>query len=157
VQFWRHLFQRLWPVTGHIPALLYSYAAVYGLRPLAAIPKVGKTLLKMARVPFPFVALPDVRWSVLDTFDSVTPSYQSAHTPYQVFEWLRAAGLGEIEPSPWGMTSFHARKLAAALPASPPGTPSSSSTAAPRYDAPTEAPAEFPAGVVDVAEHASAT
>jgi ubiquinone/menaquinone biosynthesis C-methylase UbiE len=148
VQFWRHLFQRIWPLTGHIPPLVYSYAAVYGLGPLAAIPKVGKTLRKMARVAFPFVSLPDVRWSVLDTFDSVTPSYQSAHTPHQIFEWMKAAGLSEIEPSPWGMTAFHARKF----PAAPPATP--------RYDVPSQTPAEMPASAADVAgvaEHASAT
>jgi len=112
VQFWRRMFQRLWPLAGPIPPLAYSYATAYGLRPLAQIPGIGSALGKAARLAFPFVPLPDVRWSVLDTFDSVTPSYQSAHTPYEVFDWLRAAGLVDIEPSPWGIGAFRARKPA---------------------------------------------
>jgi SAM-dependent methyltransferase len=110
VQFWRRVFQRLWPVAGPNPALAYSYATAYGLRPLAHIPGIGPALGKVARLMFPFVPLPDVRWSILDTFDSVTPSYQSAHTPCEVFEWLRSAGLVDIQPSPWGIAASRARK-----------------------------------------------
>lgn len=112
VQFWRRLFQRMWPVTGPLAPLVYSYMTAYGLGALARVPGAGPALSKAARLAFPFVPLPDFRWSVLDTFDSVTPCYQSAHTPYEVFDWLRSAGLVDIEPSPWGIGAFRARKPA---------------------------------------------
>ena len=102
VQMWRSLFKALWPVLRHYPPLLYSYATVYGLRPVAFIPILGRAV----RLFLPFVKLPDIRWSLLDTFDSVTPSYQSAHEPYEVFEWFRKSGLVHIEQTDWSFTSY---------------------------------------------------
>jgi hypothetical protein len=113
VQAWRRIFQALWPVAGHYPPLLYSYATAYGLRPLARIPGIGLLLGKALKLPFPSVDLPDVQWSLLDTFDSVTPSHQSAHQAFEVFQWLKSAGMEEIEPSDWGFSTFHARLPAA--------------------------------------------
>lgn len=46
----------------------------------------------------------------LDTFDSITPGFQSAHESYEVFQWFKKAGLIEIEPSNWGFTSYHGLK-----------------------------------------------
>jgi len=54
--------------------------------------------------------LADRRWSLLDTFDSVTPTHQSFHESYEVFQWFKKAGLSNIEPSDWGSTSFHGMK-----------------------------------------------
>jgi SAM-dependent methyltransferase len=120
VKAWRRIFRALWPIAGHYPPLLYSYATAYGLRPLAAIlpwlgplGKLGPLLGKALRLPFPSVQLPDVRWSFLDTFDSVTPSYQSAHQAFEVFQWLKSGGMEEIEPADWGLGAFHARQPAA--------------------------------------------
>lgn len=106
VQAWRGLFRLLWPVFGPYPPLMYSYLTVYGLRPLAFVPLLGKAI----RVLLPFVKLPDIRWSLLDTFDSVTPSNQSAHFSYEVFQWFRETGFVQIEPSDWGFTSYHGNK-----------------------------------------------
>jgi hypothetical protein len=106
VAAYRKLFTALSPVLGHYPSLAYTYATAVGMRPLAKIPILGKAL----RVLLPFSRLPDVRWSVLETFDAITPSHQSTHESYEVFQWLRAAGLEGIEPSNWGFTSYHARK-----------------------------------------------
>jgi SAM-dependent methyltransferase len=106
VAFYRGLFKLMWPVFKHYPPLVYSYMTAYGLRPFAPIPPLRKTL----KVFFPHIQLPDPRWSLLDTFDSVTPSYQSAHESYEVFEWFKSAGLTGIEPSPWGFTAYHGRK-----------------------------------------------
>ncbi len=50
-----------------------------------------------------------MRWSILDTFDSVTPSYQSAHEAYEVFQWLKTNGLVEIETSNWGFATYNGR------------------------------------------------
>ncbi len=103
VQLWRRLFKMLWPVLGHYPPLLYTYFTVFLFRPLAIlIPPLGKAI----RLFFPFALLPDRNWSLLDTFDSVTPSYQSAHESYEVFSWLKKTGFSDVEPTNWGFTSY---------------------------------------------------
>jgi hypothetical protein len=106
VAFYRGLFKLMWPVFKHYPPLIYSYVTAYGLRPFTPIAPLRKTL----KVFFPHIQLADPRWSLLDTFDSVTPSFQSAHESYEVFEWFKSAGLIEVEPSPWGFTAYHGRK-----------------------------------------------
>ncbi len=106
VQMWRRLFHFLWPWLRHYPPLLYSYITVYGLRPVAFIPVLGKAI----RLFLPFVKLPDIRWSLLDTFDSVTPSNQSAHYSYEVFQWFKKSGFFNVEPSDWGFTSYRGNK-----------------------------------------------
>ena len=39
---------------------------------------------------------PDPEWRVLDTFDLYTPTYQSYHTHYEVFQWFKEVGLKDI-------------------------------------------------------------
>lgn len=104
VQLYRWLFRSLWPVFKHYLPLAYSYLVAYTLRPVSYIPILGL----LVRAAFPFVRLPDSRWSLLDTFDSVTPTHQSAHESYEVFQWFKECGLSEIEPSNWGFTAYHA-------------------------------------------------
>jgi SAM-dependent methyltransferase len=104
VRLWRRIFRTLWPVFGHYPPLAYAYVTTFALRPLSRIPLIGLAL----RGLFPFVRLPDVRWSLLDTYDSVTPAYQSAHESDEVLEWFRGCGLADIAPSDWGVTAYHA-------------------------------------------------
>lgn len=103
VTLYRNLFKRLWPALGHYPPLIYSYIAAYCLRPISNLPLVGKLM----RLPFPFVPLPDAKWSLLSTFDSITPNYQSAHESYEVYSWLKDLGLSNIEPSDWGFSAYH--------------------------------------------------
>ncbi|MGO9120627.1 MAG: methyltransferase domain-containing protein [Desulfomonilaceae bacterium] len=103
VQMWRKLFNVLWPFLKYYPPLIYTYFTNCVFRPVAvAIPPLGKAI----RLFFPFVKLPDFQWSLLDTFDSLTPSHQSAHDTYEVFCWLKEAGFKDIEPSNWGFCSF---------------------------------------------------
>lgn len=99
VQFWRRTFKLLWPIFGHYPP--YFYAQVIG-RLNHCLRKVWRPLSLGARVVFPSVTLPDVRWSVLDTFDSITPSYQTAHTIYEVSEWFRSLRFQDIRVTAWG-------------------------------------------------------
>lgn len=109
VTLYRKIFKTLWPIFGHYPPLIYSYATIYLLRPLLKIP-ILRTLIRPFFSFFPFINLPDIRWSVLDTFDSVTPSNQAGFTPYQVFQWFKSAGLRDIEPSDWAGANFTAIK-----------------------------------------------
>src|SRR2546422_4043411 len=103
VRLWRKIFRVLWPVFGHHPPLAYAYVTTYALRPLSRIPLVRLAL----RALFPFVRLPDIRWSLLDTYDSVTPVYQSAYESREVLEWFRGCELANIAPSDWGVTAYH--------------------------------------------------
>lgn len=103
VQAWRKIFSKLWPFFRHYPPLIYTYVTCYCLRPIAMqFPTFGKAL----RLIFPFVKLPDLNWSLLDTFDSITPSYQSAHESYEVYKWFIQSGFVDVRPSDWGFTSF---------------------------------------------------
>lgn len=107
VRAWRKLFQALWRFVGPYPAIVYSYACAYGLLPICRLaPPIGKLI----RLPLPFVNIPDRRWALLDTFDSLTPSWQSAHTSYEVYSWFKRAGFVSIEPSNWSFTSYRGLK-----------------------------------------------
>ena len=103
VQLWRKFFKLLWPLFRHYPPLLYTYVTCCAFRPVALfVPPLGRAI----RIAFPFVKLPDFHWSLLDTFDSLTPSYQSAHESYEVFTWLQRAGFQDIRPSNWGFCAY---------------------------------------------------
>lgn len=104
VRLYRAVFKALVPVMGHYPPLAYSYFAAWVLNPVSRIPVAGLPF----KVLFPFARIPDWRWSLLDTFDSVTPTHQSSHETREVFDWFRSAGAERIEPSDWGPTAFHA-------------------------------------------------
>jgi SAM-dependent methyltransferase len=106
VQAWRRTFARLWRVCGHYPPMVYSYTAVYLRRLLRPLPMVNRPV----HLLFPSQDLPDLTWSLVDTFDSVTPSFQSAHECHEVFTWFKRAGLHDIEPTRWGPTSFRGVK-----------------------------------------------
>lgn len=107
VQLWRRIFAALWPLLGPWPALAYTHAVVGAFWPLSRLlPKAALATLLVT----PWVPLKDFRWSLLDTFDSITPSFQSTHQTYEVFRWLRDAGLVEVEPVDWGFTSFRGVK-----------------------------------------------
>ena len=64
----------------------------------------------LSRKIIPFANLPDINWAILDTFDSITPSYASTHESYEVKKWLRENGFDEIKDSDWSKTSFSAYK-----------------------------------------------
>jgi SAM-dependent methyltransferase len=109
VQMWRRIFSTLWPVLGPYPALAYSYATVYALGPVVKIPRIGN----LVRIPFPFVPLADRRWSVLDTFDSLTPSYQSAHDNAELTTWFQDAGYEAVQVMNWSRATVRGTKPSA--------------------------------------------
>ncbi|WP_198033074.1 class I SAM-dependent methyltransferase [Methylosinus sp. PW1] len=103
----RKTFKALWPVLGHYPALFYSYAAVYLIWPIS---RLSRLVSLPFRVVLPIACLPDIRWSLLDTFDSVTPSYQSTHSSVDVYRWFKNAGFSDVHPTDWGFTSYRGRR-----------------------------------------------
>ncbi|MCI5064510.1 methyltransferase domain-containing protein [bacterium] len=109
VQLWRRFFQFLAPMFGHTPPYLYSKFTTTFLRPIA---QRFSLLGKAIRVFLPFANLPDKEWSLLDTFDSVTPSYQSAHISEEVQGWFSLTGFEQIQQSRWSPTAYHGEKPA---------------------------------------------
>lgn len=107
VQLWRWIFKTLWPYFGERPALIYTLITVNAFRPISLL---SRTLGRLIKIPFPFITLPDKDWSLLDTFDSITPSYQSGHESVEVFNWFKAAKFDLIEPTNWGETSYRGIK-----------------------------------------------
>jgi SAM-dependent methyltransferase len=106
----RKTFKALWPALKHYPALWYSYGAVCSVWPISRLSRLASLPF---RVVFPIACLPDIRWSVLDTFDSVTPSYQSTHSSVEVYRWFKDAGYEDVHPTDWGFTSYRGRKRGA--------------------------------------------
>jgi SAM-dependent methyltransferase len=109
VNSYRRLFKKLAPAFGYWPPLAYTYLTVYLIRPFLKVPilKYPANILKLF---FPFINLPDRRWAILDTFDSITPSNQSVHSVYEVFHWFKDENLKNIEPSEWGAPATRAIK-----------------------------------------------
>ncbi len=105
VMAYRQLFKFLQPIFGIRAPLWYAYFVAYAIYPLTKLPLIGP----FCRVVFPMARLPDVRWRVLDTFDAITPVYQSTHTSYEVFGWFKEMGLVHVEPSQWGFTAWHGK------------------------------------------------
>jgi ubiquinone/menaquinone biosynthesis C-methylase UbiE/uncharacterized protein YbaR (Trm112 family) len=99
VQMWRKLFKMLWPIFGH--RLPYLYSQIFG-RINYYICRSSRALSFPIRLIFPsVVTLQDLRWSILDTFDSVTPSYQSTHTVYEVYRWFKETNFKYIKVAAW--------------------------------------------------------
>lgn len=101
---YRRLFKALSPIFGHWAPLIYANFAGRVAYPFTKVFLIGP----LVRLLIPMARLPDVRWRILDTFDAVTPTYQSTHESYEVYRWFKEAGLQNIEPSDWGFTAYHA-------------------------------------------------
>lgn len=98
VQIWRKFFNFLRPIFGNIPA--YFYAQVFG-RINYYLCKLSKNLTFPLRLIFPSIVLPDIKWSILDTFDSLTPSYQSTNSLGEVYSWFENTKFKKIRVTRW--------------------------------------------------------
>lgn len=106
----RWIVNRLKPLLGYYPALIYAYFSAYVISPLL---RKGKRIQRMHgalryleenwMVSLDY--LPDPRWRVLDTFDAITPVIASTHTGEEVSGWMKAAGCIDIRTADWGDTS----------------------------------------------------
>lgn len=98
VKFWRKIFNFLWKYFKHHPPLIYS--RVFGTVTYY-ISKVNIKLTYPIRFFFPTVVLKDLHWTILDTFDSITTSYQKGYTIYEVFKWFEKYQYKHIRPGNW--------------------------------------------------------
>ena len=105
---YRKIFKILMPFLSYLPPLLYSYFTIYIIRIISLKVRMFRPFILKY---FPYVALADLKWSILDTFDSVTPIHASTHTTEEVNNWLDKAGFFKIKQSDWGKASFIAIKL----------------------------------------------
>jgi ubiquinone/menaquinone biosynthesis C-methylase UbiE len=107
VKVWRTIFRGLARFTKQdiAPYAYAHFVARYLYRP-SFVPVLGHTI----RGIFPSVRLPDERWRILDTFDSVTPAYQSAHTGAEVRSWFEQIGANKIYQSDWGSSTWRGVK-----------------------------------------------
>ena len=107
VTYLRNFFKVTYPYLGFLLPTLYSYLVVSLFYPVHKFfPIIGK----LAKRVVPFIYIPSYKWSLLDTFDSITPSFQSTHTSHEVYNWFLDCGLKNIIPSDWGFTSYSAEK-----------------------------------------------
>ncbi|OGR79581.1 MAG: hypothetical protein A3I11_04230 [Elusimicrobia bacterium RIFCSPLOWO2_02_FULL_39_32] len=109
VNIYRSFFKKCWPFLGHYPPLIYTYLTTYLIRPLF-FNQPTKIFAHILKIFFPLIHLPDIKWSLLDTFDCITPTHQSCHTLFELFQWFKNCNLERIEPSDWGGASLHALK-----------------------------------------------
>jgi SAM-dependent methyltransferase len=94
VKLWRYIFLKLNPLFKFYPPLIYSY--FFGTITFI-LGKIWRPLSYPLRIIFPTVWSLDYRWLILDTFDAITTSYQSGHTPLEVRSWLVDAGFIKIK------------------------------------------------------------
>lgn len=107
VKIWRKIFNLLWPIFGSLPAFVYSKffgTITYYLG------KVHIYLTYPVRFFFPTAVLPDIRWSILDTFDKVTTSFQSGHSEKQVISWFETLGFKNITTGKWWPVNIIGKK-----------------------------------------------
>ena len=105
VRLYRKIFKSLPTLISQKIAILYSYVVVMLTRPIYKIPLLRR-LLRPLLIYLPHIQLPDIRWSVLDTFDSVTPSYQVGISPFELYNFMDNVGIGDIRPTNWGGTAM---------------------------------------------------
>lgn len=98
VKIWRKFFNFLRPVFGN--SIPYLYAQIFG-RINFYLYNISKYISFPTRFFFPSVILSDIKWSILDTFDSITPSYQSTHSLNEVYNWFKEVKFKEIRVTAW--------------------------------------------------------
>jgi SAM-dependent methyltransferase len=105
------LLPKYWlrPITTRIPrAQLFTgvQLAVPALLPLsralARVPVIGRRLKRIVPVANYFGDLPlneqqQMEWSMLDTFDWLSPEFDQPQTPETVRTWLQGAGMSDVE------------------------------------------------------------
>lgn len=100
VHIWRYIFNKLSPILKYYPPILYAY--FFGTLNYI-LSKFHIFLTYPVRIFFPSVVLKDLRWSILDTFDLLTTSYQSGTTIYEAYYWLKNTGFSIVRPGRWGV------------------------------------------------------
>ena len=107
VTIWRSIFNALPEKVRFKVALRYSEIICTALQPIA---NFWRPLTYPVRLFLPTAYVPDLRWSILDTFDSLTTSFQSTHTFPEVEKWFVDANYSSVIEGPWGCNPIGAKK-----------------------------------------------
>ena len=99
VTLWRTIFNAIPEKIRFKAALRYSEILCTTLQPIA---NFWRPLTYPIRAFLPTVYLADLRWSILDTFDSLTTSFQSTHTFPEARLWFTNSGYSSVIEGPWG-------------------------------------------------------
>ncbi len=96
---------------GNKLALLYAHFSARILYPLLPrISKISEKSKKMVRYVeenfLPVLYIPDVKWRVLDVYDSITPKYASTHSKAEITSWFTKQGFTNIQKTNWGDSAF---------------------------------------------------
>ena len=92
-------------------ALWYSKFAGYFLyyidSIISKIPIVGQRIVRfLQQYVYALSTLPDLQWRILDTFDAITPTYASTHSPEEIEFWLSELGCTEFHNSQFAPASY---------------------------------------------------
>lgn len=123
VTYWSHPRAWLRPITSRMkpeslfPIVERAAPPLLGVsRALGRLPGVGRFLQRLVpvanytgRLPLNDAQLRD--WAVLDTFDWLSPRYDSPQTPPVLERWLRDAGLVDVETCDPVMVTGRGRKV----------------------------------------------
>lgn len=105
VRLYRRFFRVTKPIFGYSLALIYSYIIIVLTRPIDR-----NKLLRIALNPilsyFPRMQLKSIWWSILDTFDSLTPQYQRGISSFELYTAMHESSIINIRPVRWGGTSM---------------------------------------------------
>jgi SAM-dependent methyltransferase len=110
VTLYRRFFNFCNPLFGYFLPWIYSVLIVVFTRPLYRLPRVWKICRPLLGY-FPCIQLRDIRWSILDTFDSLTPKFQRGINHFELFHSLQNSSIVQIAPSDWGGTALTGKKL----------------------------------------------
>ena len=69
----------------------------------------SKFIRKYMRFFIPYIFYQDRDWSILDTFDSITPKYQFTFSKKDMFNWFNSSLFYEVKETKW--KSFIGRKI----------------------------------------------
>lgn len=105
VRLARKIFKSLPPLISNKLAIVYTYFVVVLTRPIYKVSLLRRALRPLLMY-LPHIQLPDFRWSILDTFDSITPSYQVGISSYEMYNFMNSAGIRNIRPTNWGGTAM---------------------------------------------------
>ena len=105
VRLYRRFFRVTKPIFGYTLALVYSYIIIVLTRPVDRN-KFLRNALNPILSYFPRMQLKSIRWSILDTFDSLTPQYQRGISSFELYTAMHKSSIINIRPVGWGGTSM---------------------------------------------------
>ena len=79
-------------------ALLYSVTVVSIFYPLH---RLFKNQTRILRAIVPHAYINNYVWSILDTYDSITPKYQHTYYSYEIYDWYLTNNFINIIPTKW--------------------------------------------------------